>query len=117
MSRAKRVVVIGLDGFEPRLAEKMLAAGELPGLAALRERGGYGRVATTTPALTPAAWSTFATGTNPGSHGIFDFVHRDPKTYTPVFALSRYEQKNAFSPPRAVNLRHGVPLWELLSSA
>jgi predicted AlkP superfamily phosphohydrolase/phosphomutase len=63
------------------------------------------------------AWSTFATGTNPGGHGIFDFLRRNPKTYLPELALNRYEQKNVFLPPRAVNLRRGVPLWEVLGAA
>ncbi|MGH7702077.1 MAG: alkaline phosphatase family protein, partial [Gemmatimonadales bacterium] len=60
---------------------------------------------------------TFATGVNPGGHGIFDFIRRDPKTYLPDLALNRYEQKNAFVPPKAVNLRRGTPLWELLAAA
>src|SRR4051794_18192557 len=94
----------------------MLAAGELPNLARLRAAGGYARVATTTPAQTPVAWSTFATGTNPGGHGIFDFLRRDPRTYLPDLALNRYEQKNAFSAPRAVNLRRGTPVWEILGA-
>jgi predicted AlkP superfamily phosphohydrolase/phosphomutase len=63
------------------------------------------------------AWATFTTGTNPGGHGIFDFISRDPKTCTPQLALTRYEQKSAFLPPQAVNLRHGMPVWELLSKA
>src|SRR5262245_17564157 len=113
----KRVIVIGLDGLEPKIAEAMLAAGELPHLARLRAQGGYARVATTYPAQTPVAWSTVATGTNPGGHGIFDFVRRDPKTYLPDFSLNRYEQKNAYLPPKAVNLRRGTTFWELLSSA
>ena len=88
----------------------------MPNLARLRETGGYARVATTTPAQTPVAWSTFATGTNPGGHGIFDFIRRNPKTYLPDLALNRYEQKNKFLPPRAVNLRQGTPVWELLGA-
>ena len=113
----RKVVVIGLDGFEPKIAEPLLAAGALPNLAKLRALGGYARLATTYPAQTPVAWSTFATGVNPGGHGIFDFIRRDPKTYLPDFSLNRYEQKNAFTPPKAVNLRRGTPLWELLSAA
>lgn len=113
----KRVIVIGLDGFEPKIAERLLHAGLLPNLAQLRARGGYSRLETTQPAQTPVAWSTFATGTNPGAHGIFDFVRRDPQTYLPDFSLNRYEQKSTFLPPKAVNLRRGTPLWELLSAA
>src|SRR3954469_11935355 len=113
----KRVIVIGLDGLEPKIVESMLAAGELPNLHRLRARGGYARVATTCPAQTPVAWSSFATGTNPGKHGIFDFIRRNPSTYLPDLALNRYEQKNAFLPPKAVNLRRGTAVWELLSDA
>jgi hypothetical protein len=112
----KKVIVIGLDGFEPKLAEPLLRNGELPNLATLSKEGGFSRIRTTYPAQTPVAWSTFATGTNPGGHGIFDFIRRDPKTYLPDLSMNRYEKKNAFLPPKAVNLRRGVPLWELLSA-
>ncbi len=113
----KKVIVIGLDGLEPKIVETMLAAGELPHLDGLRARGGFSRVATTTPAQTPVAWSTFATGTNPGGHGIFDFIRRDPQTYLPDFALNRYEARGAFLPPKAVNLRRGTPVWDLLTTS
>jgi predicted AlkP superfamily phosphohydrolase/phosphomutase len=113
----KKVIVIGLDGLEPTIVEAMLAAGELPHLERLRAKGAYCRVATTTPAQTPVAWSTFATGTNPGGHGIFDFIRRDPLTYLPDLSLNRYESRGALLPPRAVNMRQGTPVWELLSAA
>jgi predicted AlkP superfamily phosphohydrolase/phosphomutase len=111
------VIVIGLDGLEPAIVECMLAAGELPNLERLRAAGGYSRLATTTPAQTPVAWSTFATGTNPGGHGIFDFIRRDPRTYRPDLAFNRYESRGAFLPPRTVNMRGGTTVWELLSDA
>lgn len=117
MDDVSRVVVIGLDGLEPVLVEDMLARGELPHLARVRARGGYGRLATTTPAQTPVAWSTFATGRNPGGHGIFDFLRRDPATYLPDLALSDYERRSPLLPPRAVNRRSGEPLWSHLSAA
>ncbi len=110
----KKVIVIGLDGFEPKIAEAMMARGELPHLMKLREQGGYSRLKTTASAQTPVAWSTFSTGTNPGGHGIFDFLTRDTQTYLPLMALSRYEQKNAFVLPKVVNMRRGTPFWDLL---
>jgi predicted AlkP superfamily phosphohydrolase/phosphomutase len=113
----EKVIVLGLDGLEPTIVDALLAQGELPNLARLRESGGYSRVSTTCPAQTPVAWSTFATGTNPGGHGIFDFIRRDPRTYWPDFSLNRYEQRNAFMPPVAVNLRRGTPIWSVLSRA
>ncbi len=62
----KKVIVIGLDGLEPTIVEAMLERGELPHFARIREAGFYSRLKTTTPAQTPVAWSSFATGTNPG---------------------------------------------------
>jgi predicted AlkP superfamily phosphohydrolase/phosphomutase len=97
--------------------ERLIAQGALSNFAALAEQGARSTVATTAPAQTPVAWSTFATGQNPGGHGIFDFLRRDPKNYLPDLALNRYEQKNAFLPPKVVNLRRGVPFWERLSQA
>lgn len=114
--RAEKVIVIGLDGLDPGLVAPMLAAGELPALARLEALGGLGRVATTSPAQTPVAWSTFATGVNPGGHGVFDFIRRDPVTYRPDLGLNRYEQKSAWLPPKAVNLRRGTPVWDLLAA-
>lgn len=114
----KKVIVIGLDGLEPSILESMLDRAELPNLARLRAMGHYGRIQTTYPAQTPVAWSSFATGTNPGGHGIFDFIRRDPKTYQPDLALSEFlPPKNVLSPPRAVSLRKGVPIWRVLTQA
>jgi predicted AlkP superfamily phosphohydrolase/phosphomutase len=110
--------VIGLDGLEPSIVESMLERGELPNLARLRQSGSYSRLKTTYPAQTPVAWSSFATGTNPGGHGIFDFISRDPQTYLPDAALSRFERpKNLFSQPKVVNQRRGVPVWQVLTEA
>ena len=102
---------------EPSIVEAMLIEQALPNFARLRAMGGYDRLSTTHPAQTPVAWSTFATGLNPGGHGIYDFLRRDPRTYLPDLALSTYERRSALLPPRAVNLRSGVPVWETLGKA
>jgi predicted AlkP superfamily phosphohydrolase/phosphomutase len=110
--------VIGLDGLEPSIVEPMLERGDLPNLARIRKSGFYSRLKTTYPAQTPVAWSSFATGTNPGGHGIFDFISRDPRTYQPDAALSHFAApKNMFSAPQVVNQRKGVPLWNVLTQA
>lgn len=113
----RRVIVVGFDGFEPTLVDALVREGRLPSIGRMAAVSGVRRVATTFPAQTPVAWSTFATGVNPGGHGIFDFIHRDPSTYSPIVALNRYEQKSAFLPPKAVNLRRGEPVWRRLSDA
>lgn len=112
----KKVIVIGLDGLEPTIVESMLERGDLPNLARIRQTGSYSRLRTTYPAQTPVAWSSFATGINPGGHGIFDFISRNPATYQPDAALSHFAPpKNMFSPPQVVNQRKGVPFWQMLS--
>src|SRR5262245_14596421 len=96
----------------------MLERGELPNLAKIRQTGSYRRLQTTYPAQTPVAWSSFVTGTNPGGHGIFDFISRDPQTYQPDAALSRFERpKSMLAQPKVVNQRKGVPLWQPLTQA
>jgi predicted AlkP superfamily phosphohydrolase/phosphomutase len=112
----KKVIVIGLDGLEPSIVESMLGRGELPNLAKIRHAGSYARLKTTYPAQTPVAWSSFVTGTNPGGHGIFDFISRNPETYQPDIALSHFAPpKNILAQPRVVSRRKGVPLWEPLT--
>ena len=43
---------------------------------------------TSIPPQSPVAWSNFITGRDPGGHGIFDFIHRDPQTMLPFFSAS-----------------------------
>ena len=96
----------------------MLSRNDLPNLARIRQSGTYTRLRTTYPAQTPVAWSSFATGGNPGTHGIFDFICRDPQTYQPDAALSRFERpKSMLAQPRVVNQRKGVPVWQVLTKA
>jgi predicted AlkP superfamily phosphohydrolase/phosphomutase len=81
VSRAggKKVIVIGIDGMDPRLCEAMMKEGQLPHLARLRAAGGFSELGTSVPPQSPVAWANFINGAGPGSHGIFDFIHRDPR--------------------------------------
>ncbi len=102
-ARTSRMVLLGLDGLEPSLLEEGMRAGRLPHFASLH----YQTLGTTCPPLSPVAWSTFATGLNPGKHGVFDFVHRTPDL----------KLKLAFSEVtgrRARQLRKGRSFWEIL---
>jgi hypothetical protein len=63
-ARVRRIIFLGLDGLDPRLTERVMAEGKLPNLTKLRAQGSYHRLRTTFPALSPVAWSTFATGVN-----------------------------------------------------
>jgi predicted AlkP superfamily phosphohydrolase/phosphomutase len=74
-------LVIGLDAFDPGIAERLLEAGRLPHLEEFVRRGGYARFAVSDPPQSEISWTSIATGLNPGGHGMFDFVHRDPASY------------------------------------
>ena len=123
-SRIRRAVIIGLDGLEPSLAERYMDEGLLPNLAKLRKAGSYARLQTTTPAISPVAWSSFMTGSAPAKHNIFDFLSRDPKTYLPdlssarigkprrVLSLGKYNIP--LSKPIIRGLRKSIPFWKIL---
>ena len=88
-AKVNKLVFLGLDGFDPGLAERFMAEGKLPNFSRLASEGSYRRLRTTFPALSPVAWSTFATGVNPAKHNIFDFLDRDLKSYMPELSSSR----------------------------
>ena len=123
-SMVDRAVVLGLDGMAPELAEKWMAEGKLPNLAHLRDKGFYGRLQTTTPAISPVAWSSFMTGAEPSKHNIFDFLSRDPKTYLPDLSSARISKPKRtiqigkyqvpISKPVIQGLRRSVPFWKIL---
>jgi predicted AlkP superfamily phosphohydrolase/phosphomutase len=76
-----RVFVLGIDGGEFRVIDALVAAGELPNLARLIREGARRPLLSSTPPLTPAAWTSFSTGTNPGRHGVVDFLSRREGSY------------------------------------
>jgi predicted AlkP superfamily phosphohydrolase/phosphomutase len=75
------LVVVGLDGATLDLVAPWAADGTLPNLARLMGRGGFGRLRSTMPPATFPAWTSLATGVNPGRHGVLDFTERVPGTY------------------------------------
>ena len=78
---SKKVFILGLDGASPDVIESLIDSGRLPAFKRLKEEGTMGRLRTTLPPITGAAWSSFMTGKNPGKHGIFDFIYRKEGTY------------------------------------
>ena len=82
-----KTLILGFDAFDPARFEQLSAAGVLPHLSRLAETGGYARLAVSNPPQTEVSWTSIVTGLNPGGHGIFDFVHRDPASYTPYVSL------------------------------
>lgn len=123
-ARIKKAIVIGFDGMEPRLVERFIEQGQLPHLARLRKEGTYRHLESTLPALSPVAWSTFQTGVEPGKHSIFDFLHRNPKTYLGELSSAQIQASSrAFrfgnlrlplGKPTIRCLRKSKPFWKVL---
>jgi predicted AlkP superfamily phosphohydrolase/phosphomutase len=74
----KRVLVIGWDGADWDILDPLLAAGDLPALRDLQERGLRGVTRSCLPSHSWAAWPTFLTGRDPGGHGVFDILEYMP---------------------------------------
>ena len=120
----KKTVILGIDGMDPGLLKRFADEGYLPHFSKLMKDGDFKPLQTTMPPLSPVAWSTFITGTDPGGHGIFDFIHRDPKTLMPEFAMARTVPSDwtftvgpyliPLHAGRVEQLRHGRAFWELL---
>jgi predicted AlkP superfamily phosphohydrolase/phosphomutase len=77
-----KVLVIGLDGATPELIDRWVKEDKLPYLKQIMQNGVYGKLRSVYPPISPAAWTTFATGYNPGKHGVYDFRDYDPKRYS-----------------------------------
>ncbi len=118
---AGRTIVLGFDGFDPELTESWMAEGHLPHFARLAEKGHYQRLATTNPPQSPVAWASFATGLSPGAHGLFDFLSRNPLTYTPEYGLAATREPKwtveffgwriPLDQGVTVSRRSGTPFW------
>lgn len=121
---ARKVICIGMDGMDPKLLERFIAEGSMPTFKQLMQNGSYSKLRTTMPPQTPVAWSSFISGTDPGGHGIFDFIHRDPKKFEPYLSTSRsFDAKRKitvgdYSIPIGAGhvelMRRGPVLWSVL---
>ena len=120
----QRLIILGIDGMDPQLLHRFMREGKMPNFAKLEAQGDFRQLTTSIPPQSPVAWSNLITGMNAGGHGIFDFIHRDPKTLGLYFSASRVEgPKHAIhlgnwaiplGGGSAEQLRKGVAFWQLL---
>jgi len=71
---APDVILIGIDGADPAIVQRLIRAGRLPTLARLTREGAFGPLRSREPLLSPIVWTTIATGRAPQDHGVLDFV-------------------------------------------
>ena len=102
------LLVVGWDGACWELADRFRAHGRMPVLDALIARGSAFRVASTIPAVTFPAWTSFLTGASPDHHGVTDFTIPRPGLYGVRFAnASDRRLPTIFARMSAAGLRVG----------
>ncbi|HZQ22200.1 MAG TPA: alkaline phosphatase family protein [Terriglobales bacterium] len=119
-----KLIIIGIDGMDPDLLTRFMREGKMPNFTKLAQQGSFKPLTTSIPPQSPVAWSNMITGLNSGGHGLFDFIHRDPKTMQLYFSASRVEgPKHAVHIGKwiipvgggsAEQLRRGKAFWEIL---
>lgn len=122
---SQKVIVMAIDGMDPLLLRQYMDAGRMPHFKLLADQGSFVPLETSIPPQTPVAFASMITGMNPGGHGIFDFIHRDPKTMQPFFSTSIVEPPKhnlhlgdwiiPLSGGDVKLLRQGKAFWQFLS--
>lgn len=120
----KKVLILGVDGLDPKLLQEFMDAGLMPNFQQFVSEGDFKPLQTSMPPQSPVAWATFITGMDPGGHGLFDFVHRDPNTLAPYLSMSRAvpAERNLnigswvipLSKGGVEQLRKGTAFWQIL---
>src|SRR5512144_151221 len=103
-SMKRKVFVVAWDGATLDLVRPWAAAGLLPNIKRVFDRGAWGTLYSTIPPVTPVAWLSFATGRNPGQHGVFDFFRPARQHYADLI-------------PTSAALSREPTLWSRLSEA
>jgi len=128
------MLVLGIDGMDPVLLRDLMESGRMPAFSALAADGAFVPLETSAPPQSPVAWSNFIAGASPGTHQIFDFIHRDPDPPGAAQVLP-YLSTSRVAPPgrdwaitvggwrlplfggRTVSLRRGEAFWDHLLAA
>ncbi len=86
---ASPVLMVGLDGFEVEIANRMLGEGKLPALRRLTDRGSTILLDHGTARRTGLAWEHVSTGLSPADSGRWGAVDFDPQTYQATQASTK----------------------------
>ncbi len=97
----RKICIIGLDGGTWSVFRPLLKY--LPNLESLVDQGTVGNLNSVIPPVTAPAWVSFATGQNPGHHGIFDFRQ-----------FNRRDNRIQFNNSSSIN---APTIWQLLDQS
>jgi predicted AlkP superfamily phosphohydrolase/phosphomutase len=128
----KRLYILGIDGMDPKLLKNLMDAGRMPNFSKVAAAGAFLSLGTSMPPQSPVAWSSFIAGAGPGTHQIYDFIHRDPHPDAEGLAIEPYLSTSRVERPRhdwaitvgswriplfggkTLPLRRGVAFWDYL---
>jgi predicted AlkP superfamily phosphohydrolase/phosphomutase len=121
---SRKVIILGIDGMDPVILARMMNEGKMPNFARLAKEGSFSPLGTSIPPQSPVAWSNFITGMDPGGHGIYDFIHREPESYLPFLSTSKTDAATKtislgdwvipLSGGKTSLLRKGKAFWQIL---
>jgi len=123
-ARFRKVNVVGYDGMDYNLLREFMQNTEdFPHFNRLARTGTFAPLLSTEPPVSPVAWSSFATGVNPGKHNIFDFLATNRRNYMPELSCSEILPPKRtlkigkyvipLSKPRIELKRKSKTFWEL----
>lgn len=104
-----RLLLIGMDGMDPVLLQQYMDDGKLPNFEKLARQGGFKPLATSMPPQSPVAWSNVISGCDPGTHEIYDFIHRNPNPEADGVAIEPYLSTSSIE---AASVHRELPLGE-----
>lgn len=87
-----KLLVVGIDGLDSRIFSRLVAKGELPTLELLYENSARATIRNSDlglPPVSPAIWTTYATGVLPEAHRIRGFVFKTDKGWELYRSLDR----------------------------
>jgi predicted AlkP superfamily phosphohydrolase/phosphomutase len=97
-----RVFLFGVDGLTFRVLHPLMERGLLPNFQRLQSEGVEGILKSTTPPVTPPAWTSISTGLSPARHGVYDFWTYKPGDQGPDATIVTHRQG-------------GKAIWNILS--
>jgi len=92
----EKVVVVGLDGFDWVLLDRLIGEGKCPTFAEMKLTAAWGEIISRPPVLSPLIWTTMGTGRMPEEHGILDFVVTDPESGKDTPITNQFRKVHAF---------------------
>lgn len=106
---SNKVMILGVDGFDPKLAKKFVDQGIMPNLKKYIDQGSCRddlMLLGGHPTITPPMWTTLSTGAYATTHGIYGFNTHHPgdELDTLSYSLNSYDSK-------------AEPLWDCFVEA